>query len=223
MSINWVMLNEQHDIIKLPHESWVGKTTRVSLDITTPRRPPGFPPFSLRSRDGELYLSNQRIIYLPAKPTDQFKSFVAPILKIEDTRSNSPFIGAWYWQAAVIPVEGGGIPTEVASFDLKLTFNEGGHDIFRQRFDGIRENLRRARELGISLDNGAALASHAHDEPLPEYEPPTAEAGTSSAIERNPLPPNEPPPDYEEAQIQAVAMQLNELSRREQTQEEQPR
>ena len=122
------------------------------------------------------------------------------------------------------PVPGGGVPTDVPILDIKLVFNEGGHDAFHQKFETIKERLEYARQL--QRETGQEIPT---GEDLPQYEPrapaaassSTAEAGASSAAaqggpgqEQPAQPtPDEPPPDYEETQAQAIGLRLEEQMR----------
>lgn len=191
-----------------------------------------------------------QLIYLPAKPTESFKSFSAPILNIRDSHIVSQMFGPNKWVAMVLPVAGGGIPTHFSAVDLKLTFWDGGWDAFRQRFEVMRERHEQIRQLRSASGGHVNYARYAHDEQLPRYEaasgappsaaqgeaiPPTqrqaptgtaAPPGAATPSTRTPTGsrqpgevPNEPPPDYEEAQAQAVGMgvdaQLREEAERE--------
>lgn len=211
-----------------------------------------------------------QVIYVPARPTETFKSFSAPILDFEDTRVASSFFGPWSWNAIVKPTVGGGIPSNVPRLELKLTFKEGGHDAFQNKFEVMKERLSYARTL--QQETGQVIPT---GEDLPQYEPaaptapaapqqgsPSAQASGSSsgpaavgesprdAKERealesfsrsqeqqtprsdataanlgaalqssnlrnqpSPVTPDEPPPDYEEAQAQAIDNRFEETDR----------
>lgn len=114
--------------------------------------------------------------------------------------------------------------------DVKLTFKEGGHHDFQTKFELLKERLQHAREL--ELETGQSL--NVTDEQLPAYDasgptnapaPPRAAEGSSVAAtaaagssrpDQPPLPgPDEPPPDYVEAQSQAIGMQYEERMREE--------
>jgi len=134
------------------------------------------------------------------------------------------WFSAWSWCGRVRPVPGGGVPTEVPILDVKLVFNEGGHDAFRQKFEVMKERLEYARQL--QRETGQEIPT---GEDLPQYEPrapgaassSAAEAGSSSAAAQggssqgqpSQPTPDEPPPDYEEAQAQAVGIRLEEQMR----------
>lgn len=214
-----------------------------------------------------IYILLVQVIYVPARPTETFKSFSAPILDFEDTRVASSFFGPWSWNAIVKPTVGGGIPSNVPRLELKLTFKEGGHDAFQNKFEVMKERLSYARTL--QQETGQVIPT---GEDLPQYEPPkpsgppaaassatTATTATpgigeasraSDAKERealehfshsqeqqtprgadadgflgstlqqnnlrnqpSPITPDEPPPDYEEAQAQAIGNRFEENSR----------
>ena len=109
--------------------------------------------------------------------------------------------------------------------ELKLTFNDGGHELFREKFQTMKERLDYARQL--QRETGQVIPT---GEDLPRYEAntptnaaPAGAAGQSSATgsqntgtgaQQSSQPtPQEPPPDYEEAQAQAVGIRLEEQLR----------
>ncbi|SPO04951.1 uncharacterized protein DNG_07636 [Cephalotrichum gorgonifer] len=220
---SWVMLSRSGSLVKLPHEKILYTTnSRVSLDVSVPKSPQGRTPtpFTLKSDNGTTYITNQRIIYLPAKTTEDFKSFAAPILNFEDSHIGSPWFGSWYWSAVVTPVAQGGIPPDIARVDLKLTFKEGGHNDFVSKFEELKERLYHIRD--IERETGQTL--RVPDEPLPAYEAPEGLGASSSGGGLAPVEaparsdsatsrgrgPDEPPPDYEEAQAQSISMRLED-------------
>ncbi len=111
----------------------------------------------------------------------------------------------------------------IPRIEARLTFREGGHSDFQAKFEWLKERLHHAQELG--LIPGQNL------EPPPPYDPATpgpsstgpgsAEAsasqqGGTAGPNQPPQPaPDEPPPDYLEAQTQAVAMQYEQRMREE--------
>lgn len=178
----------------------------------------------------ELKLRFYKVIYLPDRATEQFKSFFAPILNFEDTHVHSSWIGPWSWSGLVKPVTGGGIPVGLPRIDVKLTFKDGGHADWQSKFELLKERLAHAREL--ERETGQTLI--VTDEDLPPYEasgsvnPPTSAGPPSlpnqpvqredaSGTTRPPQPPqpapDEPPPDYDQAQSQAIGMRFEEQQR----------
>lgn len=165
------------------------------------------------------------MIYLSARPSEQFKSFSAPVLNFDDTHISSSFFGPWSWTGLVKPVSGGGIPADVPRVEVKMTFKDGGHEAFREKFETIKERLHHARE--IQAETGQLITT---DEPLPQYEAAAASCSGSGSSQANLVAPaaaserptshnqpapDEPPPDYEEAQAQAVGMRFEERMREE--------
>lgn len=136
----------------------------------------------------------------------------------------SSWVGPWYWEASVRPVADGNIPTEFFMVTLKLTFKDGGSSEFESKFVEIKARLHHA--VQIAEESGQRnWALHVHDEQLPEY---TAAQGqspsdhgpsTAGEVTRQAEPsqgmPEEPPPDYDEAQAQAVSMRFDERLREE--------
>jgi hypothetical protein len=167
------------------------------------------------------------VIYLPARPTEQFKSFFAPVLSFSDTHVHSSWIGPWSWGGVVRPVPGGGIPMNIPRIEARLIFREGGHSDFQAKFEWLKERLHHAQELGIIPGQNV--------EPPPPYDPisPVTSGGPSSggpgpgasaggvsggATDQRQPPqpaPDEPPPDYLEAQAQAVTIQYEQRTREE--------
>ncbi|KAL2266208.1 hypothetical protein VTJ83DRAFT_5560 [Remersonia thermophila] len=236
MSINWVMLTRDGEIVPIPGEKILHTSRpRVSIDISTPRELNTANPFSLKCDNGIAYITNQRVIYLPARPSEDFKSFFTPVLNFTDTHVHSSWIGPWSWGGTVRPVPGGGIPAHIPQVEVKFTFRDGGHSDFQTKFEWLKERLHHAQELG--------LVPAQNFEPPPPYEPgpagpPAAGAGLGAQQQQQqrqqqqqqeqeqqeqqqqqppppPPAPNEPPPDYEQAQSQAVTMRLEERMREE--------
>ncbi|KAF4633448.1 hypothetical protein G7Y89_g4673 [Cudoniella acicularis] len=243
-SKSWVMTTPGSDgFIKLPNETLLFTSPpRTSLQLSTPNTYPGSQPYSAKSDGGVAYMTNQRIVYLPSTPTAELQSFSAPILNLQDAYVRAPFFGANYWTSTVKPVSGGGIPPTQSAIELRLTFREGGAFDFHSLYEQIRERLYQAytvaRENGRS-ETAAVDMANVHLEQLPAYEParevadeddeprilspipvrPTrdAEPPVDTSSERLPAAPapDEPPPGYEEAQVQAVGMDLEQRLREE--------
>lgn len=145
---------------------------------------------------------------------------------------HSSWIGPWSWTGIVKPVTGGGIPVDLPRIEVRLIFKEGGHSDFQSKFELLKERLQHAREL--EQETGQSLI--VTDEELPPYEPASgssnppqpplsadaghaamsSQGGSSSQGQQPPQPgPDEPPPDYIEAQSQAIGMQFEERMREE--------
>ncbi|KAI1327382.1 hypothetical protein F5Y16DRAFT_420936 [Xylariaceae sp. FL0255] len=235
LDASWVMLSRDGEIEPLPHESILHKTRgRIALSITAPAQPPDIVALNIRSDNGIAYITNQRVIYLPSNPTEQFKSFSSKILGCQDGRMRSSWVGPWYWEASVRPVPDGNvstresrgslIPPDYPLVTLRLTFKDGGFSEFESKFVELKQRLHHAAQ--VAEESGQRnWALTVHDEQLPEYsaaqsqgaspsraQPPNTSEG---ARERAQSTPDEPPPDYDEAQAQAVSMQLDERLRSE--------
>lgn len=185
-----------------------------------------------------LDTNSQKIVYLPTSPVPDLQSFSSPILNLQDTYVRAPFFGANYWSALCKPVSGGGIPPSHPSVELRMTFREGGAYDFHSTFEQVKERLYQAyivaRETGQRGQNGVDLAN-VHLEQLPAYEPAREVATEETAVEPRDSgveglrsrgvseppkeeefsAPDEPPPGYEEAQIQAVGIDLDSRLREE--------
>ncbi|KAL2756011.1 hypothetical protein ACRALDRAFT_1081961 [Sodiomyces alcalophilus JCM 7366] len=219
MSINWVTLRDNGDIVPLDNERIRLRINKVSLDLTVPKAlRQGREPFSRKSDNGTAYLTTRRVIYIPSQPTPELKSFQAWILDCQDSYVHSPLIGAWYWAGTVRPSPGGGVPPDIPRLNLKLTFREGGHYDFYQRFEELKERMEHVRQL--QQETGQFI--NIPDEPLPTYEPRQPGTSESNNLDPNTLAsrsrstssasqnirPDEPPPAYEEAQAQQLSMRL---------------
>lgn len=118
-------------------------------------------------------------MYLPDKPTTEFKSFSAPLLNLHDTHITVPWFGPNSWQAILQPVPGGNLPASQAAIELKLTFKEGGAPDFHSRFEQIKERLQQvvanARTSNLSgrrQDSflGDVNLDNVHLDQLPSYQ-----------------------------------------------------
>ncbi|KAK1463275.1 WW-domain ligand protein [Colletotrichum melonis] len=229
---SWVMITQTGDINPLPHEHIRHRSNaKISLELSVPKAlQQGRTPFARKSDNGTAYITTQRVIYIPAKPTAEFKSFHAPILNCADSYVGSPFFGAWFWSATVVPVSGGGVPADIPRVEVKMSFKEGGHSEFRQRFEELKERLEHVRRL--QQETGQTV--NIPDEPLPAYEATEGGGAAPSSLApqqqqqeeaagRPASPggqnanrrPDEPPPDYDEAQAQTLSMRLEDHVREE--------
>ncbi|KAI8929458.1 hypothetical protein BC831DRAFT_443690 [Entophlyctis helioformis] len=131
------------------------------------------------ARDGTLYLTNIRVVYLPKPMLPTFRSFEFPIQNLRDGKLLQPWFSANRYEgrsyhaishhatalaaaeltrwmsvgsATVKPVTNGGLQNDVA---LKLTFNKGGGFEFSSAFVQLRSRI-----------SGEALP---YEEPLPLY------------------------------------------------------
>lgn len=148
------MLHDTQGFVRLPGEKPIWKSPpRTALTLTTPRAYPADSPLSVQSGEGTVYLTNQRLVYLPAKPTAAFKSFAASLLNLHDTHLTFPWFGPNVWQALVQPVAGGNIPNS-HHVELKLTFKDGGAPDFHSNFERIKERLQQAMDVARA-DNTA--------------------------------------------------------------------
>ncbi|KAL4908233.1 hypothetical protein BDW74DRAFT_98601 [Aspergillus multicolor] len=226
MSINWVMLDERKGFVHLPNERLLYTSPpRTSFALQPPPSYTGRDTLSLQSSAGQVYLTNQRVIYIPDQRSDALESFSAPLLNLHDSHVSSPFFGPNAWNAVVQPVPGGGIPPSLVAVHLKVTFKEGGAFDFHNQFERVKERLQQAVEISRESGRGAGDVNMAgvHLEELPAYSgPQTYSTGNDhsnqavhrqSTSETNPEP-QEPPPGYEEVQQQSVANELEARLRR---------
>ncbi|MCJ1416587.1 hypothetical protein MMC32_002925 [Xylographa parallela] len=173
---SWVMLDERKGFVPLPRERILFTSPpRTALALQTPNSYPGKTPVSINSSGGVAYLTNQRLVYLPAASTPQLQSFSAPILNLQDTHVSAPFFGPNVWTGILQPVTGGGIPPHHAFVEIKMTFKDGGAFDFHSSFERIKETLSQAlesaRESGRVPGQGQGVdLSGVHLDQLPAYE-----------------------------------------------------
>ncbi|CAM1506398.1 Fc.00g060390.m01.CDS01 [Cosmosporella sp. VM-42] len=217
---SWVMLN-QGGFIKLGNERILQKLeSRISCDLSVPQELRSrCASFQRKSDKGTLFLTNKRIVYLPAKPTQEpkFESFSAPILKFQDSTTSSSMWWGWVWKSDCIPVSGGGIPPDIPRIEVKFTFSDGGMMDFNEAYIRLRERLFQYQEMRREMGPGVEVP----DEPLPAYEAQASPTGPATATLSAPRPdrsdsnasrraPDEPPPDYDEAQAQQLNIRLED-------------
>ena len=158
--------------VRLPREKLLFTSPpRTTLEITIPNASstnPGKEPISVHCASGVLYLTNQRIIYLPLSPTPRFQSFSAPILNLQDTHVYAPFFGANAWHGMLKCVPGGGINARHGFVEVKMTFKEGGAYDFADAYEKVKEQIVQQRELANEI--GAVGTGDVTLEPLPVYE-----------------------------------------------------
>jgi hypothetical protein len=120
----------------------------------------------------------------------------------------------WVWKSDCIPVSGGGIPPDIPRVEVKFTFSDGGMMDFNETYIRLRERLFQYQEMRREMGPGADVP----DEPLPAYEAQSSQPATAtldtrpdrsdSAASRRA--PDEPPPDYDEAQAQQLNIRLED-------------
>ncbi|POS88045.1 hypothetical protein EPUL_000302, partial [Erysiphe pulchra] len=228
MSINWVITSSDgRGFVRLPNERILYTSPpRTSLEIIIPRNIIEAPIFSAKSDGGVVYITNQRLVYLPSNPKPALKSFSCPILNLQDAHVRAPFFGANSWFCSCKPVAGGGIPTAFPIVEIKLIFRDGGAFDFHSIFEEIKERLYQAYSVAQETTSHGIDLTNVDLEPLPVYtsardlreevmienSPAYQKYETNSSSEENystgneqirPIP-TEAPPDYEELQTQAI-------------------
>ncbi|KAG2174905.1 hypothetical protein INT43_005967 [Umbelopsis isabellina] len=130
MSINWTMVAQDGlSPVPLPAEKIFFKQSSIKFELDCNANGyPGNSGGAWQDANGTVFLSNQRIIYLPQRPTDTLKSFHVPLQSMKNCRYEQPWFAANYISGQVLPVPGGGLsqPGQV-----KLTFKEGGQCLIR--------------------------------------------------------------------------------------------
>ncbi|KAK8084951.1 WW-domain ligand protein [Apiospora hydei] len=222
LSASWVMLTRSGGFEPLPNETIQHRTQgRVALEVSAPPPSPGVSPLSIKCDRGTAFITTQRLIYLPATPTDQFQSFATTIINAQDGCTGSTWggFGASFWETTVKPVPGGHIPADFTRVNMKLVFNDGGHSDWAIKYEKIKERVHHYAQLARETGQTNML-NLVHGEDLPRIfasrgrvEERAQEAARQQQANQ-PLP-DEPPPDYDAAQMQAVEMQFDERERQE--------
>ncbi|KAH6562298.1 hypothetical protein BASA60_011166 [Batrachochytrium salamandrivorans] len=118
---------------------------------------------SLYSKQGCLYLTNMRAVYIPSPPIPGLSSLTIPLLNLTKGKLVQPWLGPNRYDGVVTPVPGGGLENDG---ELKLFFQGGGGFEFSSAFTQLRSR--------ISPD------AIPYEEPLPLYHN-VAEAGASGS------------------------------------------
>ena len=211
--------NKPYAFISLPHERTLfSSPVRTSFTLSAS----GTPGFTYTASTGVVYITNQRVIYLPTSATSAgpstptststptssslapssssssskqstFESFSAPLSHLQDSRIVAPFFGPNSWCASVVPVANGGIPVASASSAIELKLVFKDGGAFD--FHTTFETVKERAQQAME-----AGSAEVHLEDLPAYE--DAGAPPPPAV---PAVPVEPPPGYEEVLTDAVS------------------
>ncbi|KAJ1981974.1 hypothetical protein H4R35_000511 [Dimargaris xerosporica] len=163
MALNCVMLDlNTNRPVPLPREKFISSWIRVSLQVQRGNGYPGTRDRILhsqiyRSPSGQLYVTNQRVIYLCEANTGNFTSLSIPLGQVRQGRFVQPWFGANAFHCIVQPVPNGGLGGPV---DTKITFNDGGGVEFLNMLRAAQERMATEAAMGDT-------------EPLPRYSPPT--------------------------------------------------
>lgn len=109
----------------------------------------------------------------------------------------------------------------IPRIEVKFIFRDGGHSEFQQKYEWLRERLFQAQELGLRPgQNLEPPPPYEDNAPGPSSGPsgsvPAASSETQQQQAQSVQPtPDEPPPDYVEAQAQAISVQNEERMREE--------
>ncbi|KAJ2120448.1 hypothetical protein IW147_005061 [Coemansia sp. RSA 720] len=183
MALNAVMLEQgtRHPV-PLPNENFLYHCSGVKFELKSGDGYPG-DQLSLASPSGTAFISNQRIIFLPATTTHltsttnqphTVNSYTIPHTNIKDQKFVQPLFGANRFEALAIPVANGHVEGRAT---LVLTFKEGGGFDFATIARKLSERIQETGEVP------------AHEEELPGYE------GPQDVL---PAYPDEAPPGYEQ-------------------------
>ncbi|CAN6675119.1 hypothetical protein TRVA0_090S00210 [Trichomonascus vanleenenianus] len=141
MSVNWAMV-ESGTPVELPHEKFEITHKRVGL-ILEPGETRGG---RISVGSGRVYLSRQRVVYLPDEPVTyrvigkgdkEFLSFSGDRQRMFEAKVETPWFGPNGWRAKVRPTSDGGLEPGNEVWNLKLVFNEGGAFDFADKFSDL--------------------------------------------------------------------------------------
>ncbi|KAJ2825267.1 hypothetical protein IWW50_002931 [Coemansia erecta] len=192
MALNAVMLElgTRHPV-PLPDENFLYHCSGVKFELKSGDGYPG-DRISYTSASGTAFVSNQRIVFLPASTTHEnstdnhepsvVNSYTIPHTNLKDLKFAQPLFGANRFEALAVPVDGGGVKGRAM---LVLSFKEGGGFDFATI----------ARKMSERIQETGGIPPH--EEELPGYDgpahgsPPHADGGL-------PEYPDEAPPGYEQ-------------------------
>jgi len=103
----------------------------------------------------------------------------------------------------------------IPRIEVKFIFRDGGHSEFQQKYEWLRERLLQAQELGLRPgQNLEPPPPYEDNAPGPSGNVPAASSETQQQQAQSVHPtPDGPPPDYVEAQAQAISVQHEERVR----------
>lgn len=142
MSVNWVTLDSNREPIPLQNEEFVYKSVSypnltLPISVKNLTSAPGSSDTTITCTQGSLYLSTQRLVYIPDKSASSkfhvtfkassegssdsrselrgvdrnFESIAIPLKYISNAKLQQPWIGANSWIANFMPVPNGGLDT----------------------------------------------------------------------------------------------------------------
>ncbi|CAG8488420.1 11064_t:CDS:2 [Scutellospora calospora] len=163
MALNWVMIaSDGKSPVPLPGEKILFRQEKVNflLEIGGPYYLiSGYPgnPGDFKA-EGNIFITNQRVIFISRPSLPDFKSLSIPLLNLREGKLQQPWFGANYYQANLMPVQNGGLPSPG---QMKITFKEGGGYDFSSCYT----------ELIQRLTENDGFVHVEHTEPLPTYTP----------------------------------------------------
>ncbi|KAF9988905.1 hypothetical protein BGZ75_008199 [Mortierella antarctica] len=217
MSVNWVMLTpDGKDIVPLESETVFFRESGVRFELDSSNG--GYPGAgaSYASKSGTVLLTNQRVVYLCAAPTQFFSSASLPIKNIQDSKLVQPWFSAATFKAVVMPVPGGGLSQPAR---LSITFSTGKLDgVAPQHLEQLPVYLPPSGpppESSSTTDTVPAPTPTATATgpapqpapfPVPNIHPSTQASSTSNGSLAGPVPPqpqqqavpSDMPPSYDE-------------------------
>ncbi|GAA6059161.1 hypothetical protein JCM10212_005506 [Sporobolomyces blumeae] len=191
-SLNWALVAPStRRPVPLPSEKFVSHLTAVSLSLfphspgSSPSAAPADPATERKSDKGDVYLSNQRIVFVSPAPTSPsarggaLETLSIPYSHVVDGRLVQPWFTANYYEGICVPARDGGLD---GPHVIRLYFKEGGAFDFYTHVVEMKERL------------GSAAGTSTANEQLPLYTPQIPNTGSSSASSARPSPSSTVPP-----------------------------
>ncbi|KAG9295478.1 hypothetical protein G9A89_013507 [Geosiphon pyriformis] len=152
--------------VPLPGEQIFTSIKKVSLNLVMGAGYPG--DGAVYKADGNIFITNHRVIFISRPSLDHFKSLSIPLMNIREGSFQQPWFGANYYKCIVIPVPDGGMSSPG---ELKFIFKEGGGFEFTSVYSQL---INRLAELEGSTPPETL-------EQLPQYTPREDHLVSSSA------------------------------------------
>ncbi|KAJ2683805.1 hypothetical protein H4R19_006955 [Coemansia spiralis] len=154
MALNAVMLEDgtRHPV-PLPNENFLYHCSGVRFELKSGDGYPG-DAVALRDASGTAFVSNQRVVYLPAttthvssmasSPPGALNSYSIPHTSLKELKFVQPLFGANRFEALTLPAAGGSF---AGCTTLVLSFKDGGGFDFATVVRKMGERIQEAGEV----------------------------------------------------------------------------
>ncbi|KAJ1650528.1 hypothetical protein IWQ61_008694 [Dispira simplex] len=197
MSLNSVTVQAQTgDPVLLPHETLLFRQVDVGCTVTQGNGYPGATTSVATSKQGVLYVTGRRVIYICRPGTTHFANLSIPFQHLKDGHFEQPWFSSNIYHCLVVPTSEGALP---GPCQVKWTFNEGGGFDLTHTLTNI---LERIHEGHTNPDTVEQLPPYPGG-PLDSIGETGAGHGQEGCIlpsaVQPPIDNDAPPPSYEEA------------------------